>query len=187
MLIERIVRRTLGIKAHVVNRVVGDEEGWVIELDLWKRRRLPCGTCGYRHRVRDRLPARPGKERDWKHVPLWGIPTTVRYRPARVRCEKCAKIRVEEIPWAQGKCRLSKGLIGLVATWTKLPAWDVAAEPVVSCFTENWTFRRLRKHAIKALTAHERAEFASAVLHLVSPPPVKAVERLVSTDHRQMR
>jgi transposase len=123
--IERIVRRTLGIKDHVVKGVVWEEEGFVIELDWWKGRKLPCGTCGRRHRVRDRL-----KQREWKHVPLWGIPTKVRYRPARVRCERCAKIRVEEIPWAQGKCRLSRGLIGLVGTWTKLLAWEVVAKLV---------------------------------------------------------
>ena len=94
MVIESIVRRTLGIKNHVVKSVVRDDQELVIELDLWKRRRLPYGTCGRLCRVRDRL-----KEREWNHVPLWGIPTKLRYRPARVRCEKCAKIRVEEIPW----------------------------------------------------------------------------------------
>jgi transposase len=122
VLIERIVRRTLGIKNHVVKGVMGDEEGLVIELDVRKRRRVPCGTCGHRCRVRDRL-----KEREWKHVPLWGIPTKLRYRPARVRCDTCGKVRVEEIPWGQGKCRLSRGLIGLVSMWTKLLAWDVVA------------------------------------------------------------
>jgi hypothetical protein len=85
VLIERIVRRTLGIKNHVVKGVMGEESGLVIELDVWKRRRLRCGMCGHRCRVRDRLPARPGKEREWKHAPLWGIPRKLRYRPARVR------------------------------------------------------------------------------------------------------
>jgi transposase len=125
VLIERIVRRTLGIKNHVVKRVMEDEEGLIIELDVRKRRRVPCGTCGRLCRVRDRL-----KEREWKHVPLWGIPTKLRYRPARVRCKTCGKVRVEEIPWGQGKCRLSRGLIGLVAAWTKLLAWDVVAKLV---------------------------------------------------------
>lgn len=123
MLVKSIVRKTLGINNHVVKKVMQDEEGLVIELDVKKRRRLPCNVCGERGRVRDRL-----NEREWKHVWLWGIPTRLRYRPARVRCRKCGSIRVEEIPWSQGKCRLSKGLIWLLASWTKLLAWDVVAK-----------------------------------------------------------
>jgi len=34
------------------------------------------------------------------------------------------------MPWGQGKCRLSRGLIGFVGTWTKLLAWDVVAKLV---------------------------------------------------------
>ena len=34
---------------------------------------------------------------------------------------------MEAIPWSQGKCRLSIGLIWLLAAWTKLLAWDVVA------------------------------------------------------------
>ena len=106
MLVQSKVGRTLGIKNHIGKDVMEDEEGLVIELDIWKGWRRRCGTRGHRYRVRDRL-----KEREWKHVLLWGIPTKVRYRSARVRCETCGKVRVEEIPWGQGKCRLSTGLI----------------------------------------------------------------------------
>jgi len=122
MLIKSIVRRTLGIKRHVVKRVEQHDTELRIELDAWKRRWLPCGSCGKLGRVRDRL-----KVRQWKHVPLWGMATTLRYAPRRVVCPRCAKVRVEAIPWSQGKCRLSKGLIWLLASWCKLLAWDVVA------------------------------------------------------------
>ena len=122
MLIESIARRTLGIKDHRVDKVAYGTEGIEIRLEPRKRRRLPCGTCGTRCRVRDRLA-----ERTWRHVPLWGIPVTLRYAPARVACGRCSKVRVEAIPWSQGKCRLSIGLIWLLAAWTKLLAWDVVA------------------------------------------------------------
>jgi transposase len=72
--------------------------------------------------VRDRL-----KDRTWRHVPLWGIPVTLHYAPARVSCIRCKAVCVEAIPWSQGKCRLSVGLIWLLAAWTKLLAWDVVA------------------------------------------------------------
>jgi len=122
MLIESIARSTLGIKDHRVAEVVQAEDGMTVCLELRRRRRLPCSRCGTRGRVRDRL-----KERTWRHVPLWGIPVTLRYAPARVRCARCGAVCVEAIPWSQGKCRLSVGLIWLLAAWTKLLAWDVVA------------------------------------------------------------
>jgi len=122
MLIASMVRRTLGIKRHVVKRVEEMESGLVVTLDVYRGRRQACSCCGTLGRVRDRL-----KERAWKHVPLWGIPVTLRYRPARVRCPQCQKVCVEAIPWSQGKCRLSSGLIWLLSTWCKLLSWDQVA------------------------------------------------------------
>jgi transposase len=122
MLLKSIVRRTLGVKDHVVRQVISTTQGIEIHLDRHRRRRLPCGVCGTRGRVRDRL-----KRRRWRHVPLWGISTTVVYAPVRVRCERCGRIGVEAIPWTQGKCRLSTGLIWLLSQWAKWLAWDVVA------------------------------------------------------------
>jgi len=123
MLIKSIVRKTLGIKSHVVKAVEYSDEGLCVTLDLYRGRRLPCSRCGMLGRVRDRL-----KTRSWKHVPLWGIPVTLQYAPARVTCRECGKVRVEAIPWSQGKCRLSVGLIWLLASWCKLLAWDQVAK-----------------------------------------------------------
>ena len=122
MLVESIARETLGIKDHRVVQVAQEEDSIAIHLDLRRRRRLPCSRCGTRGRVRDRL-----KERTWRHVPLWGIPAALHYAPARVSCTRCKAVCVEAIPWSQGKCRLSVGLIWLLAAWTKLLAWDVVA------------------------------------------------------------
>ena len=122
MLVESIVRKTLGIKSHVVKTVTQDGDGLTVCLDVRKRRRLPCSACGRPGRVRDRLAVRT-----WKHVPLWGIPVTLSYAPARVACAHCGKTRVEAIPWSQGKCRLTTGLVWLLASWCKLLAWDQVA------------------------------------------------------------
>lgn len=112
----------MGIKRHVVKKVTQNGSGITVKLDIRKRRRQPCGTCGKLGRVRDRL-----KERSWKHVPLWGIPVTLKYAPVRVRCTNCGKILVEAIPWSQGKCRLSTGFIWLLSAWSKLLAWNEVA------------------------------------------------------------
>lgn len=123
MLIESMIRKTLGIKCHMVKKVEHTSEGIMITLELHRRRRLPCSTCGSLGKVRDRI-----KPRTWKHVPLWGIPVQLIYAPARVRCDACAKIRVEAMPWSQGKCRLTVGLIWLLSSFCKLLPWKQVAE-----------------------------------------------------------
>jgi len=37
-------------------------------------------------------------------------------------------VRVEAMPWSQGKCRLSVGFIWFLAAWAKLLPWDVIAQ-----------------------------------------------------------
>jgi transposase len=123
MLVSSIVRQTLGIKSHVVKSVKATEEGLAVVLEVHRRRRLACSVCGTLGRVRDRL-----EMRSWKHVPLWGIPVRLSYAPARVSCKTCGKVKVEAIPWSEGKSRLSKGLIWLLASFCKLLAWEQVAQ-----------------------------------------------------------
>lgn len=123
MLVSSIVRRTLGIKSHVVKRVKETDGGFRVHLDVHRRRRLPCSVCGTPGRVRDRLAVRT-----WKHAPLWGISVTLTYAPARISCRTCGKVKVEAIPWSEGKGRLSKGLIWLLASYCKLLPWEQVAQ-----------------------------------------------------------
>lgn len=123
MLLKSIVKKTLGIKKHWIKKIVFREKEILIQLEHRMDWRLPCGHCGTLSKVRDRL-----KERKWKHVPLWGIPVIIHYRPCRVRCPHCKRIRVESMPWSQGKCRLTVGLIWLLSGWSKLLAWEVVAK-----------------------------------------------------------
>lgn len=121
VLIESLVRSTLGVKDHRVVRVEGDLGGLVVRMDRKRLRKLPCSICGGRAKVYDRLP-----ERRWRHVPLWGLPVTLVYRPCRVRCPACG-IKVEKIPWAEGKSPLTTPLVLLLATWARLLSLDVVA------------------------------------------------------------
>lgn len=121
MLVEKIVRETLGLKDHRVVSVEQEAGGLTVWIDRKKRRHAPCSGCGVRGVVRDRL-----NSRGWRHVPLWGLPVVLRYTPRRVRCAECG-IRVEAIPWSRGKSPLSEALVVVLATWTRLLAWDVVA------------------------------------------------------------
>lgn len=123
MTVASLVRKTLGLKNHSVKKVIEKDGRVVVSLDRIKRRLLPCSVCGSFERVKDRLP-----ERSWRHVPLWGIEVELRYRPCRVRCSCCEAIKVEKIPWTLGKSSISHPLIIVLATWSRLLAWDVVAK-----------------------------------------------------------
>lgn len=122
MLVSSLVRRTLALKAHRVTKVSDVGGRLVVELDRVRRRRLPCSGCGTKGAIHDRLAARR-----FRHVPCWGIPVELRYRPARVACRVCAAVKVEAIPWARGKSPLTTPLVVVLATWGRLLAWDVVA------------------------------------------------------------
>ena len=140
MLVESIVRETLGLKDHRVLAVEETGSGLVARLELKQQRHLPCSKCGRRQPVRDRLDIR-----SFRHVPLWGISVTLEYAPARVKCRRCG-IKVERIPWARGKSPLSRALVVVLATWARLLAWEVVAK----LFHLSWgTVRAAVKQAVE--------------------------------------
>ena len=141
MLMESLVRRTLGVKDHRVVSARDDLDWIVIRLERRRFRRLPCSICETRSPVYDRLTAR-----DWRHVPLWGIPTWIHYAPARVQCPTCG-IRVEKIPWGPSKSPLSWPLVILLAAWARL----LALEVVASLFGVSWS---TVGSAVKQAVAH---------------------------------
>jgi len=93
----------------------------MISLAPDKRYKLICSHCGSKGPGYDTL-----KERQWKHVPLWGIPVFLVYSPRRVNCANCGA-KVEAIPWTQGKSPVSIPLGVVLATWAKMVAWQVVA------------------------------------------------------------
>jgi len=81
---------------------------WV-PVDLWITSLLPTGPpsaprtppadagCGQSGAGYDRLPARR-----FEFVPFWGMKVFLVYAQRRVECTRCG-VRVEEMPWAEGK------------------------------------------------------------------------------------
>ena len=129
MLVENLVKSTLGIKDHRVLRVIQDQSGLQVQIDIIKQRHLVCSKCNTRQQIRDRL-----KERTWKHVPLWNIPVYLHYRPRRVQCPTCGTV-VEKIPWGNGKSKLTFPLILAMATWSKQLPMGVVARIYKVCWT----------------------------------------------------
>lgn len=139
MLVESIVRKTLGLKRHSVKKVTEEHGEIVVYLFPDRRCKVVCSSCGSQGPGYDTL-----KERRWKHVPLWGIPVTLVYSPRRIECSNCG-IKVEAIPWTQGKSPLSLPLSVVLATWSKLVAWKVVGQ----LFGFHWnTVRKAVKNVV---------------------------------------
>lgn len=88
---------------------------------------------------------RPGydklAERKFQYVPLWGIAVFLVYSMRRVNCPKCG-VKVERIPWASGKSRLTNSYKWFLADWAKRLSWKETAE----VFHTSWeaVFRSVR-------------------------------------------
>ena len=126
MQLKSILNRVQKIKSFVyetVRWVEGAEEP-TIEIEVRRRAnsRSECSICGRRSPGYDRLP-----ERKFEFIPFWGIKVFFLYAPHRVECP-CCGVKVERIPWATGKHRLTDSYAWFLAGWAKRLSWKEVAE-----------------------------------------------------------
>lgn len=110
------------------------EEGGVLRLIVTIRpdKRCPKGTCSGCDQ--------PGPcydtskdPRYFKFVPLWGILVLFAYRMRRIDCPRCG-VKVERVPWAEGKSPTTTSYAWFLARWAKLMSW----KQVASAFGTSW-------------------------------------------------
>ena len=118
MHIESLIRETLPLQGFRIDSVEKYSFGVNAKIVPDFRFHRRCGKCGKPGKYRDTRP-----ERQFKHVPIWGIPVELSYSPARVSCPHCQGIYVESIPWAAGKRRLTIAFACYLATWARLLPW----------------------------------------------------------------
>ena len=71
--------------------------------------------------------------RRFEFVPFWGMKVFLVYAPRRVACTRCG-VRVEEIPWAEGKHPVTRTYAWFLASWAKRLSWKEVAE----VFQSSW-------------------------------------------------
>ncbi len=81
-----------------------------------------CSVCGRRGPGYDTLPVRR-----FEFVPVWGIRFFFLYSLRRVECPTCG-IKVERVPWAEGKNHLTTTYAWFLARWAKRLSWKGVAE-----------------------------------------------------------
>jgi len=102
----------------------------VMEIDIQPRKNsLPiCSGCQKKGPGYDTQSVRR-----YEFVPLWGIALFFLYARRRVDCPGCG-IKVEQLPWAEGKQHLTKTFAWFLASWARRLSWKETAE----AFQTSW-------------------------------------------------
>ncbi len=73
-----------------------------------------------------RLRSSAGPRR-FEYVPLWGMAVSFLYAMRRVNCPACG-VKVEQVPWVDGKCHLTTSYRWFLARWAKRLSWKEVAD-----------------------------------------------------------
>lgn len=121
MNLKTILNRVAPQKSFVYGRISwrADASRLTIEVQIAPRAnsRPICSGCHRKRPGYDRLPAR-----EFEFVPLWQISVIFIYAMRRVDCPTCGCV-VEEVPWADGKCRLTIAYRWFLARWARRLSW----------------------------------------------------------------
>ena len=118
MPIRSLIKETISLQGFRVDSIERCCFGIGIKIVPDRRYKPRCGRCGQTGKYRDKRP-----ERQFRHVPLWGMPVFLIYSPRRVMCKHCGGICVERIPWAAGKRRFTDAFAYYLANWARLLPW----------------------------------------------------------------
>ncbi len=131
MQVKTILNRVHKVKGFVYGDVrFRDSDPMTLEVEIRPRRgsRPFCSGCGRRGKAYDRMP-----RRSFSFIPLWALPVVMLYAPRRVKCEDCG-VKVELLPWADGKKRITNAHALFLARWARRLSW----KEVATVFKTSW-------------------------------------------------
>ncbi len=158
MLLKTILNRIEHYKSFVYGKVrMLEEDGKLaieVEVDARANGRPICSGCGRPAPGYDRLT-----KRRFEYVPLWGIAVFFLYAMRRVDCPQCG-VKVEQVPWAKGKSRLTTSYRWFLARWAKRLSW----QEVARVFGTTWehVFRSVN-HAVSWGLTHRDLDDVEAI------------------------
>ncbi len=141
MRIETLLNRVYWIKSFlyvaVSIRSIGRRDAIVVDIKARQNGLPVCSRCGKAGSVYDHMP----DHRKFEFIPLWNIPVYFHYTMRRVDCEECG-VRVERVPWAEGKSPVTKPFALFLARWAKKLSWKETAKSF--CTTWDTVFRSVK-------------------------------------------
>ncbi len=133
----------------------GDKARIIAEIIPRANAKPRCSGCGKPRPGYDRM-ARP---REFEFIPIWNIPVSFSYTMRRVDCPTCG-IKVEAVPWAQGKHACCDAYRHFLASWARRMSWKETA----ACFHTKWdTVCRSVKWVVAYGLKHRDLEGVTAI------------------------
>ncbi len=133
MQLKTILNRVEPFKSFVYTQITmiddGDRPQIEVAIEPRSNGRPLCSGCGQ---------AAPGYDRQrqprrFEYVPLWGMSVCFLYMMRRVNCATCG-VKVEQVPWGDGKCHLTTSYRWFLARWAKRLSW----KEVAGVFHTSW-------------------------------------------------
>jgi hypothetical protein len=132
MQLKTILNRVAPHKSFVYGKVrwLEDAAQLTLQVEIEPRAngRPICSGCGQQRPGYDRLPARR-----FEFVPLRGLRVWLLYHMRRVSCPTCG-VKVEQVPWAEGKSTLTAQYRWFLARWARRMSW----KEVAAAFHVSW-------------------------------------------------
>ena len=143
MRLQTILYQTERIKGFKYGKIrkheIGDSCYLSVRILPRRNSRPFCSGCGRRGPVHDKLP-----DRQFQHIPIYGIAVVFLYAMRRVKCDRCG-VKVEMVPWGDGKNRLTTSCRWFLASWAKRLSWT----EVATIFHSSWdSVMRAVEHAV---------------------------------------
>ena len=110
-------------------RFSSDHKSIEIAVRPRKGSKAVCSGCHEAGPGYDQLP-----ERRFEFIPFWGFLVFLLYSMRRVDCRRCQAVRVEEVPWGDGKRTLTRAYMLFLARWARRLSWKETAE----AFRTSW-------------------------------------------------
>lgn len=93
----------------------------IVQVNEMQRSKAICSGCGKKAPGYDRLP-----KKLVQFIPLWGLQIFFAYAMRRVCCPDCG-IKVEKVPWCDGKQQITPHFAKYLADWGKEMSWKSVA------------------------------------------------------------
>lgn len=125
MRIQTILNACQKFKSFVYQNVKWVDQGDKKCLEIYiiprKNSKAICSSCDKPGSCYDHQP-----ERLFEFIPLLGYPVYFRYRMRRVNCKTCG-VKIESVPWSDGKQTMTKAFMQFLASWAKKLSWQETA------------------------------------------------------------
>ena len=151
-----LINSLMHFKGFVFDDVslVSNKQSLIISVRPHARNRPVCSGCSRKGPTYDQ-----SSPRLFKHIPLWNISVFFSYRMRRVSCPHCG-VKVERVPWADGKQRTTSDFRVFLSTWARRVTWI----EVATYFRTSWnTVYRAVRSSVEWGLEHRDLSAISAI------------------------